>query len=330
MDTAVFETLADRGYAVSVVAVMEPVRNLVAQLVQEAPDLVFNFALHYRGDRRKAAQIAGLLDLLRVPYTGAGPQGILRACDKAFAKQLVRLIGVRTPRMISVPPGDQLQDCQLAFPVIVKPRFSGGSEGITAKSVVHSQAALRARVAWLHRRYRQDALCEEFIAGKDVSIGLIGNTRMHVFPIRERLLPGPGNDAMRFADFHIKQKQYNSGSSAHWKRLKITDQRRLRMEDEVKRIYVELQLRDYARMDYRLAPSGEFYFLEANHCPDCAPRSFGIFAAWRSIDFAHLLELIMAECLERFKRSPAGLTRPTAARWRQLTARLADARARIQ
>ncbi len=330
MEAAVFDTLSSRGYTVSVTAVTGPIRKLAAQLSKQAPDLVFNFALHHRGDRRKAAQIAGLFDLLRIPYTGAGAQGILRACDKALSKHLVRLIGVRTPGMISVPPGAQPRDHQLVFPVIVKPRFEGGSEGITADSVTRTQAALRARVAWVHRRYGQDAVCEEFIAGKDVSIGLIGNARVHVFPFRERILPAVADAVPQFADFRMKQSQSKTGMTAHWKRLKISSRQRHRMEEEAKRIYVELQLRDYAQLDYRLAPSGAFYFLEANHCPDCAPHSFGVFAAWRAIEFADLLDLIMAKCLERCRRSPTGLTRATAAQLRQLTTGLGNARAQIE
>jgi D-alanine-D-alanine ligase len=327
MEAAVFSALARRGHEVTVIAVNDPVRDLVAQLSQQAPDLIFNFALHYRGDRRKATHIAAMLDWLGIPYTGAGPHGILRASDKVLSKQLVRLLGVRTPRTIAVPPGQQLPDHDLAFPIIVKPRFEGGSAGIGPASVTRDQAALRRRVNWLHRNYHQDAVCEEFIAGREVSIGLIGNSEIHAFPIRERLFP-PGS--AQIATLQIKHDQYRTKSSRHWQPIHISARARRRIEDEAKRIYAELQLRDFARLDYRLKPSGEFYFLEANHCPDCAPHSFGVFAAWRSIDFPNLLDLIIAECLERFRRSPVGLKRPVAARLRQLNASLGDVRAQIQ
>jgi len=330
MEAAVFSTLVGRGHEVAVIAVKDPVRKLVAQLSRQAPDLIFNFALHYRGDRRKATYIAAMLDWLRIPYTGAGPQGILRASDKVLSKQLVRLLGVRTPRTIAVAPGQPLHDHDLAFPIIVKPRFEGGSAGIETASVTHDQATLRTRVNWIHRKYHQDAACEEFIAGREVSIGLIGNAKIHVFPIRERSLPRAADGAAQIATFQIKRDQSRAKPSAHWRPLEISAGERRRMADEAKRIYVELQLRDYARLDYRLKPSGEFYFLEANHCPDCAPHSFGVFAAWRSIDFASVLDLIMAECLERFRRSPVGLTRSATARLRQLNAVLGDVRAQIQ
>jgi D-alanine-D-alanine ligase len=330
MEAAIFQAFEQQGHVVSVIAARNPISTLIGALADTAPDIVFNLAHRYDGDRRKAAHIAALLDVLRIPYTGAGPQGILRACDKALSKHLVRMIGVKVPRFAVVPRGAVLRDHGLEFPVIVKPRFDGGSAGITDPSPVHRDRELRARVRLVHRRHCQDAVCEELIAGREVSAGLIGNGEPHVFPFRERILPGNGRREMPLADRRIERDRSRSNCrQPHWRRLDMSAARVARLAHEARLIYRELQLRDFARIDFRLAPSGELYFIEAGHCPDCAPKSFGMLGEGRSLAFPRLLELIIVASLERYRRR-GGLPRSTAARLRRISAGLGDAVAQIR
>ena len=144
------------------------------------PRIVMNLTEWVDGDRRQDAAIAERLDALKLRYTGPGPEGLRRARDKALSKRIVAKLGVPVPRDENGGPG---------YPLIVKPRYGDASEGISNRSVVNSLPALRERMGALRRRLRQPVLREEFIPGRDLYVGLLGN--------EPRVLPPVELDVLR-------------------------------------------------------------------------------------------------------------------------------------
>jgi len=308
MESFILGAMTSAGHSVRVLPASRLPDDLIRELNRRRTDLVFNLTLHWEGDRRRAVQIACLLDELEIPYTGSGPQGILRACDKVLSKQLIRSSGLRVPNFISLEPGERLEAGQVRFPAIVKPRFEGGSSGITSKSRVETDNQLKARIAWIHRMFRQAAVAEEFIEGSEVSVGVFGNEDPVAFPMRERVFPKTKEGGPQFVSNRVKtDPTFRDYWGIHWERAHVPSARAI--QEQSLTVFKELQLRDYARMDYRLEPNGQAVFLEANHSPDCAPHSFGIFAQWISCDYVTLIEAIMGEALLRcgLKRKAASL-----------------------
>lgn len=298
MESSILDSLTSAGHSVRVLPASRLPDDLLRELKTHRTDLVFNLALHWHGDRRRAVQIACLLDELEIPYTGSGPQGILRACDKALSKHLLRSAGFCVPNFVSLEPGERPEPGRIGLSAIVKPRFEGGSAGITSEARVDTNKRLKSRVSWIHRTFGQAAVAEEFIEGREVSVGVFGNEDPMAFPMRERVFPRIKVGGPQFASRRVKMDPaYRDYWGIHWERVDTATARPI--QEQSLRVFRELQLRDYARIDYRLRPNGQAVFLEANHSPDCAPDSFGMFARWISCDYVTLIEAIMGETLIR-------------------------------
>jgi D-alanine-D-alanine ligase len=308
MESFILGSITSAGHSVRVLSASRLPDDLLRELKTHCTDLVFNLTLHWKGDRRRAVEIACLLDELEIPYTGSGPQGILRACDKALSKHLIRSCGFSVPNFVSLEPGDRPEPGQIAFPAIVKPRFEGGSAGITRGARVETDKQLGSRVTWIHRTFGEAAVAEEFIEGREVSVGVFGNEDPIAFPMRERVFPRKKEGGPQFACDRVKtDPSYRDYWGIHWERVDMPAAGAIQKQSLT--IFRELQLRDYARMDYRLRPDGQAVFLEANHSPDCSPQSVGMFARWISCDYVTLIEAIMGEALLRCgaKRKAASL-----------------------
>ncbi len=184
----VTETLRELGHEAIVQPVLPNIPDTIHALMDAAPDLVFNLTEHYQGDRRMDKNIAAVLDLLKLPYTGTGPDGLMLCRDKGLCKRLLAHRRIRVPNFVMIPPGRTTVRKKLQFPVIVKPGFEDGSDGISLASLVDNEADMKERVAMLHERMKQPVICEEFIDGREIYIGMVGNQRVRAFT--ERKTPG--------------------------------------------------------------------------------------------------------------------------------------------
>jgi len=175
VEEKVLRALRRRYRRVEVVPFSPKVVETIERLRKLRPRMVMNLTEWVDGDRKLDAAIAGLLEVLKLPYTGAGPAGLRLARDKALSKQIVSALGVAVPRYFVLGREDRIENNGLSFPLMVKPQFGDGSDGIGRHSLVRNVRQLRARVRAIRRNQKAPALCEEFVSGNDLYVGLIGN-----------------------------------------------------------------------------------------------------------------------------------------------------------
>ena len=261
------------GHRVSVVAVGKDVGHIVRELEQHTPDLAFNLTEEFRGDRANDRNIAGLLELMGVPFTGSGPLGLSICRDKALCKRLLNAHRIRVPQFFAAPSAKPVRVPKgFPYPAVVKPLLGDGSDGISNASLVDNEDRLRERVAFVHDRMKQVAIVEEFIAGRELYVAVLGNSRLRVFPPREVFLRSEeGNGAPRLSTYHVKfDEQYQEKWGIRFGFAELDAGELSRLARICRRAYRVLRIRDYGRIDVRMTAEGQFVILEANPNPDLA------------------------------------------------------------
>ena len=297
MENYVLQVLRERG-TVSVVPFVAQITPTVDELRALKPRLVFNLTEWLGGDRRLDAAIAGVLEMMKLPYTGSGPDGMHLARDKALAKDIVAKLGIPVARHVVVN-GRRQPAASLTYPVIVKPQFGDASEGMSSAALVASASELKARLAAVRRRIREPLLCEEFIEGRDLFVGLLGN-EPRVMSAVELVVGRRGPRAPRFATSSVKNDApYRSRWRVRWQPAKLPDAVVRMIEDTSRRVFHALKLRDYARIDYRLTTDHRLFFLEANPNPDLGPHSFGRDRCLSGLPYGELISGIVSAALAR-------------------------------
>jgi len=266
-------------------------------------ELVFNLVEAYAGDDAKEAHVAAYLDLLGFRYTGAGPQALFVAQDKALAKKLFTFHGIRTPKFASSYRGkvDHVDD--LEFPLIVKPAGEDGSVGIDAGSVVKSVRELMERIQVIQEQFDSPALIEEFIEGREIYVGVLGNGSPEALPPIELDLSKLPKGMPRIAGKEVKWEKgtdaYDVTKSAVARDL--PEELQNRIQQTALATYSALGLRDYGRIDLRVTPKGETYVIEANPNPWLAPEAeLAIAAAAAGRDYERLIGEIAERALARY------------------------------
>lgn len=294
--------LRDLGHEISVVPFGPRIADTIERLSRRAPRVVFNFAETFDRDRRKAAHAAALLELLGIPYTGSGPLAQALAIDKARSKQLLRLHGVPVPEFFVVPPGGD-PPRRAGFPLFVKPLHGGGKEGITDGCLVRSRAALAKRVGLVHRAWKQPAICERYIEGRELTQAILGNARLEFLPLRELVFRDPAGAGPRFL---TDQVLTNAKLRARWHIEMVDAALPARVHREVQRVaeiaYRAIGLTGYGRLDMRLGTDGLPYVLEVNANPAVRPPHGSFLQPWGGIAYEALIERILRLALERRRR----------------------------
>ncbi len=252
---------------------------LVHSLRELHPDLVFNLAEGFAGRSALDSNVAGLLNLLDLRYTGSSPAGLLVAGDKTLAKKVLKFHGIQTPEFATVYRGAVDWAGDIAFPVIVKPPQEDASIGITKNSVVGDLKELFSRIDELQSEFGQPVLVEEFVDGREFYVGVLGNFDAAALPPIELDFSGFPAGAPRIASWEAKWGADGSGAgagaekSAEFAGTKSVFPTDLG-EDLVERIqttavdaFQALRLRDYARIDLRVSSDGEIHVIEVN--PNC-------------------------------------------------------------
>jgi len=289
---AQYRNVAVVPFASGVVATIEALRAL-------RPSIVFNATEWVDGDRSLDAAIAGLLDMMKLRYTGSGPAGLQLARDKVLSKSVVAELDVAVPRHFVLERGNRVRRHGLAYPLIVKPQFGDGSEEIDRNSVVGSERALQARVRALRTRINGPLVCEEFIEGRDLFVALLGN-EPRVMPPLELVVGKAGAAAPRLATYRVKHdKPYQRKWDIRFRRARLGREVAARIDEASRRIFHALKLRDYARIDYRLTPDNELVFLEANPNPDLAPHTFGRDQCFAGVKYPELIRSIVEAARRR-------------------------------
>lgn len=264
----IFEALVKLGHEPSYVTLDGEDKTLTA-LARAEVDIFFNLVESYAGDDTKEMQVAGYLDLLGRMYTGAGPQGLYLAQDKGLAKKLFAFHGIRTPYFATCYQGTLDHAHDIKFPLIVKPTSEDGSLGIDQGSVVESVKELMERIHYIQEEFDSPSLIEEYIEGREIYAGILGNQRPEALPLIELDLSKLPAGMPKVAGTEVKWEK----DSEAYKVTKSSpaddlDEKTTEMLTKTAlSAYQILKLRDYGRIDMRLTPKGEAYVIEANPNP---------------------------------------------------------------
>ncbi len=292
----VMRTLKKLGHetrALGVQTEFQPIRDALEEF---KPSVAFNQLEEFHGNVLYDQNVVSLLELLRVPYTGCNPRGLIISREKSLAKKLLLYHRIRLPAFHVFPLGHQVKRPRaLTFPLIVKSLTEHASLGISKASIVNTDEELTERAAMVHRRVETHALAEQFIAGRELYVGVIGNDRLTALPTRELVFKHASPDEPLIATERAKH------NLEYQKKHGIDQQAAADLPPSVassighlsKRIYRILGLSGYARLDYRLGNDGQLWFLEANPNPEIAQgEEFASAAKQAGIEYPDLLQRI--------------------------------------
>lgn len=281
--------------------------NLVADLakIKDKIDLVLNLCDEgYFNDPRKELHVASLLEILKLPYTGAGPQCLAYCYDKSLVRGVATEMGIPVPQAFFIKPEDQVFDLQVGFPVIVKPNFGDSSFGINQRSVCHDITQLSEAITSLRvgTGYDKPILVEEFLTGKDLTIGIIGNPGhcVHILPIVEEDYSSLPEGLPRICGYEAKWDP----TSPYWNLRSIPadlpEDTQKTIETCSLKLFERLECRDYARFDWRLSAAGQPKLLEVNPNPGwCWDGHLAKMCKFIDIDYGTMLKMILDAAQER-------------------------------
>jgi len=307
--------IAKLGHELSTIAADADVVPVVQALRKQKPELVFNLAESFAGVSALESNVAALLNLLDLRYTGSSPAGLLLAGDKTLAKKILGFNGIKTPEFATVYRGAVDWAGDIDFPVIVKPPQEDASIGITGKSVVSDLKELFARIDSLQSEFQQPVLVEEFVDGREFYVGVLGNLDAQALPIIELDFSGMPKGAPRIASWDAKWGADGSGAGAGAERspefagtksvfpADIDEALVERMQRTAVEAFQALRLRDYARIDLRVNAAGEIFVIEVN--PNCyleKNAEFARAAAKDGLKYDALIGRIIELALARYSR----------------------------
>jgi len=299
----ILEALASLGHDARPLGVRDAVTPIRHAIGEWEPDIVFNLLDEFQGEAIYDQHVVAYLELLRVPYTGNNPRGLVLARDKALSKKLAMYHRIRVPRFFVGRSGRRVRrPKRIGFPLIVKSLLEEASMGISKASIVRDDDALATRVQFMHDRIGTDAIVEEFISGRELYVGVLGNDRLVALPPRELIvdhtLPGEELIATESLKHNVHYQKKHGVRIATATNLPGGVAQAL--ERSSKRIYRMLSLEGYARIDYRLSDEGKLYFLEANPNPELANyEEFASAAAKSGIPYENLIQRILNLGLRR-------------------------------
>ena len=283
VEDEVAEALGKLGHEATLHCLDGSVKSLHALTRMEC-DLVFNLAESFAGNDTADAAIAAYLELIGKRFTGAGSHGLLYAQDKAVAKKILEFHGLHTPVFARSYRGRLDFSHDLEFPVIVKPAREDGSIGIEFNAVVNSIRELMERIDWLHANFDSPVLIEEYVEGREMYVGVIGNENPAGLPVVELDLSKLPEGTPRIAGAEVK---WGKGTAAYRDTKSavadnLPDDTVALMQQTAVAVFQALELRDYARIDMRLRPDGRIAVIEANPNPWLASKAEFAMAARKS------------------------------------------------
>lgn len=299
----VIETIRELGHAAYVVDVHDDIGDMVEQIKKSDPDLIFNLTEQFACQRLMDKNIAAVLEMLHIPFTGAGTMGLMLCRDKRLCKQLLARHLIRVPGFVNIPMGRRVRVPRaIRFPLVVKPALEDGSEGISNASLVWDENALAERARFVHDRWHQDAIAEEYIDGREFYVSILGNKRLTVLPVRECFLHDHPEGGPYMATYRVK---WNEGYRKKWGIefgfAELDPKVHAHLARVCKKVYRLLHLQDYGRIDVRLTPDDRLVVLEANPNPGLAYGEEVAESADRAgIEYEQFIERIIKIALRRF------------------------------
>jgi D-alanine-D-alanine ligase len=297
MEYDVIETLKEIGHEVRVLGVHDDLTGIRPTVGLFKPHIVFNLMEAFAGVTTFDQNVVSYLELLRLPYTGCNPRGLILARDKALSKKLLAYHRIPVPDFTVVRRGRKpLLSKKLRFPLIVKSLFFEASAGISQASVVENPDQLTRRVQFIHDNLGTAAIVEQFVDGRELYVGISGNERLDVFPVWEMSFAHMPDNKWRIATERVKwSTQYQKKHGIMTDKATLDAAAADRIQRIAKRAYRALDLSGYARIDLRMDDEGRAYVLEANPNPNLAyGEDFAESAEVSGISYERLLERILA------------------------------------
>lgn len=267
----VCDTLRHMGHQVLPIGVYDDLGPIRRSLKEFNPHITFMMLEEFHGVVTYDFAIISYLELMQQPYTGCNPRGLMLSKDKALSKKVLTFHRIPTPRFIVFPKDRTIfRPKKLQFPLFVKSAIEDASFGIAQASIVHNDDALYERVRFLHQKTDSDVLVEQYVEGRELYVGVLGNQRLQTFPPWEMNFGTMPDDVARIATAQVKwNREYQS-------RYKITTNAAKGLSpsqvDHIarlcKRVYRALNMSGYARMDLRMNDQGEVFIIEANANPN--------------------------------------------------------------
>jgi len=285
------------GHEVETLAVFDDVLPIVEKVRSFAPDVVFNLTESFHSDRAHEANIPALLELMKVRYTGARPEGLMLCKDKPLAKKILAYHRVRVPHFVISPEQRPLKRLRrFIYPAFVKPVGEESSDGISKASFAKSEDEALERARFVHEKFKCDALIEEYIDGRELYLSVMGNRKLNVFPPREIFFNEVPDDEPKFATFKAKwddvyRKKWGIRNGAASQLPEGSEEKLARLASKVYRV---LKIRGLGRIDIRLTPAGEIVIIEANPNPSLArDDDFAQAASAAGLDYDVLIQKIL-------------------------------------
>ncbi|MCP5179927.1 MAG: D-alanine--D-alanine ligase [Pseudomonadales bacterium] len=270
----VYSTLYNLGHHVKVLGVGDSLSELRGIVREWRPHVVFNLLEDFAGIVNYDHYVVAYLEMLRQPYTGCNPRGLMLSRDKVLTKQILAWHRVATPAFQLFPLGRKfVEPKHLTFPLFVKSATDDASLGISQASIVNDMQSLKERVAFIHDQVGSDALVEEYIDGRELYVGVLGNNRALTLPAWEMNFGTLADVQAGIATRRVKlDESYQKKHGITTGRADLPEDMHNHLARVSKRIYRALHMSGFARMDYRMRPDGRLYLLEANANPNI---SFG-------------------------------------------------------
>jgi D-alanine-D-alanine ligase len=294
----VMAQLRAAGHEVKPLGLGDNLTVLRTAIAEWRPDIVFNLLEEFDGIVTYDQHVVAFLELMKQPYTGCNPRGMLLSRDKVLSKQLLSYHRIPTPQFVVFPRGRKVHiPSKLRFPLFVKSSTEDASLGIAQASVVADAKQLGERITFIHEQTSSDALVEEYIEGRELYVGVLGNDRLSVFPVWEMRFGSLPESLPAIATRKVKwdrryQQKYGITTAAA---QDLPEGVLGRLEKLSRRIYRALHLTGYARMDFRLRSDGSLFVLEANANPNlAAAEDFAQSAQTAGVAFDELLQKIIS------------------------------------
>jgi D-alanine-D-alanine ligase len=293
----ILRSLRKLGHEVRLFGLHDDIRPLIDELERDRPDLVFNLCEAFAGNRDFEPHIPSLLELMRVPYTGAGVTA-LRVCkDKGLTKKILSHHHIHVPRFVVARKSKPVVRLgRFAYPAFIKPLKLEASEGISQYSLADNEKDAIERIRFVNEKLGVDAIVEEYIDGRELYVSVIGNDRLSVFPSREMFFREVPEGEPKFATFRAK---WDDAYRKKWgietaPAAAIDSVLAARIDRVCRKAYRILQLRGYGRIDLRLTPKGEVVLIEANPNPSIGrDDDFPLSAKAAGISYSRLISKIV-------------------------------------
>lgn len=294
--------LEQLGHTVIPFGIHNDIEALIHLVKKEKPDLVFNMSEAFSGQRLLEPHMTAFLQMLGVPFTGAGPMSLQLCKDKGLTKVILNYHGISTPKFVVIKKSKSFSELKtMTYPAFVKPLQLESSEGISQGSYVENESQAKDRVRFIHQKWGVDAIVEEFIDGRELYVSLLGNEKVTVFPARELFFKEVPDQTPKFATYKSKwdagyRKKW--GIDTDWVN-KMNPSLNKKLIQTCRKIYKILGMQGFGRLDLRIRGE-EIFFIEANPNPSISKKEdYALSAKKAGLDYEELISKIVQLSLDQ-------------------------------